>query len=305
MRTVSSFTSLDELWEVPLSQFMSTPDRCRRLWTPEGGDACSGLAMSDPFMIKACTSKSSHQWSDTSHSHCCSLPWCYSAWPAPSCLHPCRFHWSHSLGFLFYGSSCRADCMSSNYSTTTRPVGCAFSSWFSLNASQFPGFTVRHKNTTVILPTKKRNKWVFITLLFTVSEDKFKYLIWWEMIIFSPRCKQILRQHWGNGWIQALSVVEGLLGCFHSAHCGRKCPDYQFSSLYSCKPVSLHAAHLRMFRFIMALLSASYMWSLSKSGYCTLKSADAQLKVFHAAEFTPCWAVDTILSSFCAGSLFV
>lgn len=71
-----------------------------------------------------------------------------------------------------------------------------------------------------------------------------------EMIIFAPRCKQILRQHWGDGWIQALSVVEGLLGCFHSAHCGRKCPDYQCWSLYSCKPVSLSAAHLRVFRFI-------------------------------------------------------
>lgn len=41
--------------------------------------------------------------------------------------------------------------------------------------------------------------------------------------IFGSRCQQILWQHWGNGWIQALSVVEGLLGCFHSAHCGCKC----------------------------------------------------------------------------------
>lgn len=41
--------------------------------------------------------------------------------------------------------------------------------------------------------------------------------------IFGSRCEQILWQHWGNGWLQALSVVEGLLGCFHSAHCGCKC----------------------------------------------------------------------------------
>lgn len=40
---------------------------------------------------------------------------------------------------------------------------------------------------------------------------------------FGSRCQQILWQHWGNGWIQALSVVEGLLGCFHSTHCGCKC----------------------------------------------------------------------------------
>lgn len=203
----------------------------------------------DGLLVKAGTSKSSHQWRDTSHSRCYSLAWCYSAWPAPSCHYPRCLRGSHSLVFSFYRSSCRADCTCSNYSTTTQPVGCAFSSWFSLNVSQFPGFTVRHTQPFLSPNPKKQNK--YSSCHWHLKNLKISLNTWFnrlEMIIFAPRCKQILRQHWGDGWIQALPVVEGLLGCFHSAHCGRKCPDYQFWSLYSCKPVSLIAARLRVFR---------------------------------------------------------
>lgn len=97
----------------------------------------------------ACASKSLSQWGDTSHNRCYSLPWWYSAWPPTP---PARVS-------LFFCFSCRAGCMCSNYSTTTRPVGCAFSSWFSLNAFQFPGFTVRHTHRHIdfFLPQNLKN----------------------------------------------------------------------------------------------------------------------------------------------------
>lgn len=166
-------------------------------------------------------------------------------------------------------------------------------------------------------PTKKKKnnkneqqkiKLLCITDVYRIwSSDILIHDIGLEIIIFAPRCKQILRQHRGDGWIQALPVVEGLLGCFHSANCGRKCTVYQYFSLFSCRTVSLTAALCKcfIFRIIKALLSASFMSSFTKWDYYIPKSADAPLKVFSSAEFTRRWAVDTISPSFCAGSLFV
>lgn len=198
---------------------------------------CTGRVWS--IYDSGCTSKSSHQWGDTSQSRSNSLPRCYSAWPAPSCLPTRRLCGSRCLIFIFCAPPYRADCTCSSYSTTTQPVGCAFSSLFSLNVSQFPGFTVRFS------PSKKKDSLCFF--LSRIGTSDISLNTWFdglEIIFSATRCKQILRQHWGDGWIQALPVVEGLLGCFHSSHCGCKCTNYQYLSLYSRKAATLSRAHL-------------------------------------------------------------
>lgn len=107
----------------------------------------SALAMSDPF-LKMIAQVNPHISEVTPATATVILCPNVSAWPALSCLHPpVACAGSRSLIFVFCGSSYREDCTFSSCSTTTRPVGCAFSSLFSSNASQFPGFTVRH--TTV------------------------------------------------------------------------------------------------------------------------------------------------------------
>lgn len=46
------------------------------------------------------------------------------------------------------------------------------------------------------------------------------------MIHLSDRCGQVLRQHPGDDWLQALYLVEDVLGGLHAPHCRREYPEY-------------------------------------------------------------------------------
>ena len=70
-------------------------------------------------------------------------------------------------------------------------------------------WTLKSQNLNIQDPHSILNyRWTWYLKLYSLS--------------FITRCGQVLWQHWGDDWPQALSVVEGLLGCFHSTHCGRK-----------------------------------------------------------------------------------
>lgn len=47
--------------------------------------------------------------------------------------------------------------------------------------------------------------------------------IFWSWIHLSRRCEQVLRQHPGDDWLQALYMVEDVLGRVYPSHCRREC----------------------------------------------------------------------------------
>lgn len=159
-------------------------------------------------------------------------------------------------------------------------------------------------HTTVFFPPTKKNKIKYSSCHWHLKNLKISLNTWFnrlEMIIFAPRCKQILRQHWGDGWIQALPVVEGLLGCFHSAHCGRKCPDYQCWSLYSCHSLLLVCECSDLYGVTVCKLHVIFhqIWLLyPQISWCSVKSV-SHCRVYAVLS---CWHHFTVLlcrESFC------
>lgn len=174
--------------------------------------------------------------------------------------------------WAFCASLCRVACMFSSSLTTTRPAACASCSCPSLRPSASHGSMVSGRNASLLILDQC---YTFAMWLYFNAQDKLKAGAAVQQLFDTqrkgvqihsnplclPRCRPLLRQHWGHDWQPPRPLLQVLLVVLHPGHVHR---EYQQTDRATSKAAKQKASRGH------AALNRRLSHSLSPVGYLCL-----------------------------------